>query len=94
MVKDKKGIVVYNERIISDPGMCGGDPVVKGTRIPVWIVLEALEVTPDRTELFADYPELTEEDIQAALSYAQDVVKRQGSSGSQKPDSDKQLAPI
>ncbi len=42
------------ERIVSDPRMLGGKPVVKDTRIPVAVVLARLEATPDVGELLAD----------------------------------------
>lgn len=53
-----------------------GKPVVKGTRIPVEVVLEQLAHNPDIEELFADYPRLTREDVQACLEYATRLVQR------------------
>lgn len=52
-----------------------GKPVVKGTRIPVELVLEELAHNPDLDELFAAHPALTIEDVQACLAYAQSLVK-------------------
>ena len=51
-----------------------GKPVVKGTRIPVELVLGHLAANPDLAELFAAYPELTVEDVKAVLAYAQAAV--------------------
>ena len=65
----------YHDRIIRDPEILVGKPVVKGTRIPVEVVLEYLAHNPDFAELFADYPRLTMEDVQACLAYAQDLVR-------------------
>ena len=48
----------------------GGQPCIRGLRITVRRVLEILAAYPDRTELFADYPDLEEEDLQQALTYA------------------------
>lgn len=52
-----------------------GKPVVKGTRIPVELVLEELAHNPDLNELFAAHPALTIEDVQACLAYAHELVK-------------------
>jgi uncharacterized protein (DUF433 family) len=63
-----------NDRIITDPQIMVGKPVVRGTRIPVEHVLGRLAENPDLDELFAAYPELTREDVKACLNYAQTVV--------------------
>ena len=51
------------ERIVQIPGILGGKPVIKGTRIPVDLILERLTFDLDLKTLFEDYPELTEADI-------------------------------
>jgi uncharacterized protein (DUF433 family) len=66
---------VYAGRIIQDPAILSGKPVVNGTRIPVHVVLEYLAHNPDFTELFADYPRLTMDDVRACLAYAQMLVE-------------------
>ena len=66
----------YRDRITQDPAIMVGKPVVKGTRIPVERVLAHLAGNPDLEGLFAAYPELTIEDVQAVLRYAQDAVGR------------------
>jgi uncharacterized protein (DUF433 family) len=66
------------ERITVDPRVMVGKPVVKGTRVPVEIVLEYLAHNPNFAEFFADYPHLTMEDVQACLDYARALVHRQG----------------
>jgi len=48
----------------------GGQPCIRGLRITVKRVLEILATYPDRHELFADYPDLEEADLQQALAYA------------------------
>ena len=63
------------DRIVRVPGLMGSKPVIKGTRIPVELVLERLEETTDTTHLFEDYPQLTNEDIKACLWYAKELVK-------------------
>ena len=65
---------VRHTRITADPGILAGKPVIKGTRISVELVLELLADNPDIAELFAAYPELTIEDVKAALAYARDVL--------------------
>lgn len=52
-----------------------GKPVVKGTRIPVELVLRHLEESPDRQDLFAAFPALTEDDVKACLAYARAAVE-------------------
>lgn len=66
--------VRYQERIIRDPNIMVGKPVVMGTRIPVEKVLNQLAYKPDLNELFVIYPELTLEDVKACLAYAQAMV--------------------
>jgi uncharacterized protein (DUF433 family) len=58
------------ERIELDPRVCSGKPVIKGTRIPVSIILEQLAEGETWDKILAGYPELTREDIIAALYYA------------------------
>lgn len=66
---------LYQERIVQDPAILTGKPVVKGTRIPVELVLAKLARNPDLQMLLADYPRLTVEDIKACLAYASALVK-------------------
>ena len=56
------------------PGILGGKPVIKGTRIPVDLILERLTVDLDVQTLFEDYPELTEADIKACIAFAKELV--------------------
>ena len=67
-------------RIVQDPRIMVGKPVVRGTRIPVERVIAHLAHTPDLDDLFAAYPELTIEDVQAVLRYAYTAVADQQSS--------------
>jgi uncharacterized protein (DUF433 family) len=69
--------VDYRERITTDPGILAGKPVVRGTRIPVELVLDHLAQNPDLTDLFAAYPRLTVDDVNACLAYAQALVEGQ-----------------
>ena len=64
----------YQDRIIVDPEIMVGKPVVKGTRIPVELVLKRLAQDLDVETLLEAYPRLTLDDIRACLEYAQAVV--------------------
>ena len=63
------------DRIVRDPRILVGKPVVKGTRIPVDLVLAYLARNPNFDELFADYPRLTLDDVKACLAYAGSVIE-------------------
>jgi len=58
------------ERITIDPTKMNGQPCIRGMRLTVRRVLEALAVYPDRRDMNHEYPELEEEDIRQALAYA------------------------
>jgi len=58
------------DRISSDPAILDGQPCIRGLRLTVRRVLEALATYPDREQLRTQYPELTDEDIRQALEYA------------------------
>ena len=59
-----------NNRIISDPHICGGDPCIKGTRIPVHIILSHLAAGDTFEVILKNFPRITLEDIKACLEYA------------------------
>ena len=58
------------ERITCDPAVMNGQPCIRGMRLTVRRVLEALATYPDREQFQAEYPEIEEEDIRQALEYA------------------------
>jgi uncharacterized protein (DUF433 family) len=58
------------DRITIEPGKMNGQPCIRGLRLTVRRVLEALGTYPSREELKADYPDLDDEDIRQALAYA------------------------
>lgn len=66
----------YADRIVQDPEIMVGKPTVRGTRITVEAVLNHLAANPDLDDLFASYPRLTPEDLEAILAYParRDVV--------------------
>ena len=57
-------------RIVSEPKILGGKPIIQGTRISVEIILELFASGADHEDILESYPHLTAEDIQAALRYA------------------------
>jgi uncharacterized protein (DUF433 family) len=57
-------------RIELDPKVCNGKPVIRGTRIPVSVVLEQLAAHESWQATLSAYPELKKEDIQEAILYA------------------------
>ena len=63
-----------SQRIEINPRVCGGQPVIKGTRISVSAILEQLADGESWDSLLRGYPELTRADIQAALRYARDSI--------------------
>lgn len=64
-----------HERIVADPRVMVGKPVIRGTRVPVETVLSHLMASLDMGDLFEAYPHLTAEDVRACLSYARDLVR-------------------
>jgi uncharacterized protein (DUF433 family) len=62
------------DRITIEAGKMGGQPCIRGMRITVRRVLEILATYPERAELFEEYPDLTEEDLQQALAFAAAAV--------------------
>ena len=68
------GRVRWQDRIVIAPDLHHGDPCIKGTRIPVAMIVGSLAdgMTPE--EIREAYPQLTDKDIQAALAYAADAI--------------------
>ena len=57
-------------RISSDPDILHGKPCIKGTRIPVHLIVSLVAEGETVENIIKDYPSLTQEDIKAALRYA------------------------
>ena len=66
----------YREIIMINPEKRFGKPCVRNTRITVYDVLGWLASGMSKTEILSDFPELTEEDITACLSYAADKERK------------------
>ena len=58
------------DRITIDPARMNGQPCVRNLRLTVRRVLELIAIYPDRRELFREFPDLCDEDLQQALAYA------------------------
>jgi uncharacterized protein (DUF433 family) len=63
-----------HERIEVNPKVMLGKPVIKGTRVPVELLLRKLSEGATLEDLLGGYPHLTQDDILAAIAYAADVV--------------------
>lgn len=66
----------YKKYITIEPGKRGGKPCIRGLRITVYDILEYLASGMTKEEILADFPELTEEDIQACLAFAADRERK------------------
>ena len=66
--------VRWQERIVIAEDLHHGDPCIKGTRIPVAMIVASLADGMTSDEILAEYPQLTDLDIRAALAYAADVI--------------------
>jgi uncharacterized protein (DUF433 family) len=62
--------MTYQDRIVTDPAICGGQPVVRGTRVLVRTVLGYLAHGAQASEIVAEFPSLSEEDVRAVIAFA------------------------
>jgi len=62
-------------RVVVDPNICGGQPSIRGTRIHIAIVLGGLAEGFTPEEIIDHYPQLTRDDIRAALAYAAELSR-------------------
>lgn len=62
-------------RIVVDPKIMVGKPVIRGTRIPVDTIIHKIARGDTIQELLEDYPMITRQDIKAALEYAESLVR-------------------
>jgi uncharacterized protein (DUF433 family) len=66
----------YQDIITLEPGKRSGKPIIRGLRITVYDVLSYLAAGMTKQEILADFPSLTEQDIEACLAYAADRERR------------------
>lgn len=67
----------FKQRIEVNPKILVGKPVVKGTRIPIELILKMLAQGIETKQILKEYPQLEKEDIQAALLYATDLLEHE-----------------
>jgi uncharacterized protein (DUF433 family) len=65
----------WRERISTDPAVCHGQACIKGTRIPVAVVLDNLAAGLSVEEIVASYPPLEVDDVRAATAYAAELAR-------------------
>ncbi len=63
-----------NERVVIDPDIQHGKPVIRGTRVPITRIIGGLAGGMTKQEIMREY-EVTEEDINAALNYATELIE-------------------
>jgi len=59
-----------NDRIVSDPQVCGGEPCIRGTRIPVHVILSHLAADESIDSILRNFPRIGRDDILACIDYA------------------------
>ena len=69
--------VVFGKNIVTDPEVLVGKPIIRGTRIPVDLILKKLGEGIQVEEILKDYPRLTKDHIQEILKYAYSLVARE-----------------
>ncbi len=62
--------MTYQDRIVANPAICGGQPVIRGTRVLVRTVLGHLAHGSQVAEILAEFPSLTEEDVRSVIAFA------------------------
>jgi uncharacterized protein (DUF433 family) len=65
------------DRIVIDPDVLVGKPIIKGTRIPAQFIIELLANGMTTKDILKEYPQLKQEDIKAALTYASKCLERE-----------------
>lgn len=66
---------MWKERIVFDPEILAGKPIIKGTRISVDFILDLLANGWSYEQILENYPQLTKEDILAAIAYSSEIIK-------------------
>jgi uncharacterized protein (DUF433 family) len=60
----------YSQYILRDPKICGGDPVIRGTRVTIRTILASLAEGATTEQILKDFPTLTEKDVRAVIAFA------------------------
>ena len=69
--------VIFGKNIVTDPEVLVGKPIIRGTRIPVDLILKKLAEDIPIKEILKDYPRLTRSNIKEVLKYAHSLVARE-----------------
>lgn len=69
--------VVWQQHVVIDPEIHHGEPCIKGTRIPVSIIIGSLADGMTFDEILSYYPQLNHDHIRAALAYAAEMMKHE-----------------
>ena len=69
--------MMWQDRIVTDDNILVGKPIIKGTRLSVEFIIGLLGEGWKHKEILKNYPQLTEEDILAAIKYSAEVVKKE-----------------
>ena len=72
----------WQSRIVIDPNILVGKPVIKGTRLAVEFMIELMAQGWSPSEIVRNYPGITNDDIRACLSYASSMLKASSSTRS------------
>ena len=65
---------MMEQRVEISPRVCDGKPVIAGTRIPVTVILEQLQEGVSWEDILEGYPELSRDDVRAAIQYARAAI--------------------
>ena len=65
----------WSERIVTDAGICGGRPRIKGTRMSIEFLLGLKAAGWSEEQILDNYPHLTRDDLQAVFAYAQSILE-------------------
>jgi len=65
----------WHERVSTDPAVCHGRACIRGTRIPVSVVLDNLAASVPPAEIVLSYPSLTLADVAAAIAYGAELAR-------------------
>lgn len=67
----------WSNHIVADPNIMFGKPVIKGTRIPVDLILEKMSLGTGNKTILEGYPDLSENDLLACLAYASSLIRNE-----------------
>ena len=70
-------VLIEESRISVDPEICHGKPCIKGTRIPVYLIIEMIEYGLTFKKIIDEYPHISEDDIRACLRYAKKLIEKE-----------------